>query len=242
MSEFTQEDIDNAVSAAVEQVKADLQEEYGGLSSKNDELIKKLKDAKSGLKKWEGLDADNVRKVMEHFESDQDLKDIAAGKHDEVISRRIQKAEAEYNAKIESLTSERDKYNDDLGKANAKIKDLLIDNTVVSAFVNEKGIDSAIPDVVARAKSLFTIQDGEAVAFDGDGKILTGKDGALTIGEWVGSLKETAPHLFPQSRGGGAGGSTQQGKSTNIDEKLQAAISSGDMAEYRKLRKAQDNS
>jgi hypothetical protein len=65
--------------------------------------------------------------------------------------------------------------------------------------------------------------------------LLTGKDGALTIEEWVTSLKDEASHLFPGSGGsGGSGG--RGGMGGDMNQQLMDAAKSGDMKQYRAIR------
>ncbi len=71
---------------------------------------------------------------------------------------------------------------------------------------------------------------------DKDGNIVTGKDGAMTVSEWVASLKEQAPHLFPESVGAGANGSKTKTSLTGIDAKIAAAAAAGNVQEYRRLK------
>jgi len=232
---FSQADVDAAVSAAVSKA---VDEATTGLKSKNSELLTSLRTANEAAKQWEGLDAEKVKGMMSHFENDQDLKDIAEGKHEDVIQRRLEKVTAGYDTKIAGLETTNTELTDKLTAANEKIRDLVIDSSVVSAFVQEKGLEGAIPDVVLRAKGIFQVEDGQAVARDADGKLMTGKDGPLTVQEWAVSLKETAPHLFPGSDGSGSKGGGKGGEG-GLESQMQEALKNGDQAEFVRLRKKQ---
>jgi hypothetical protein len=221
---------------ALQQQLSDAQSSITKLEDKNKQVIGEKKEIETKMKAWEGLDPENVRGLLDKFENDEELKLIAEGKHSEVIEKRIEKAEADFKSKLETLTTENGEYKTQLDAANATIKDLLINQNVTAAFVGEKGLESAIPDVVLRAKAEFQVEDGKPVARDGDGKIITGKEGPLTISEWVGNLKESAPHLFPASEGAGGAGNRGGANQSNIDGKMAAAASAGNMTEYRRLR------
>lgn len=221
-----------------EQIAAEAEEarkSADALKKKNDEIIAENRKLKESMKAWEGLDAEEVRGLLDQFNNNEEMKLLAEGKHDEVIKKRTEKIESQYKADLKKLQDERDDLAAKNQASSTRIRDLMIDSNVVAAFVAEKGLETAVPDVVLRAKSVFTVEDGEVIARDSSGEIITGKDGPLTIKEWAASLKETAPHLFPSSQGSGAQGNNARGLS-GIDAKISAAAKSGDVAEYRRLR------
>ena len=235
---FTKEQLEEQIAQAR---AAAVAEATKGLDEKNRELLGKLKQTKTDLERWGDLDPDQVKTMLTQFESNEEMKLLAEGKTDEVINRRMEKVAAQYESKLENLTAEQRAAQEKLEKANTTIRDLLIDSRVVTAFNSEKGLEGAVPDVVLRAKSVFRVEDGEVVARDEKGELIRGKDGVLTITEWVSKLKETAPHLFPGSGGGDAsGGRGRAGSGNNIDDAMLEAASKGDMKEYRKLRDAKE--
>lgn len=227
--QFTKEDLDKAIAEATK-----------GLDSKNRELLGKLKERQQQLERWGDLDPDRVKNVLEQFDSNEEMKLLSEGKHDEVINRRMEKVAAQYDSKIEGLSEEKMTLQQKLEQANSQIRDLLIDSRVVTAFNSEQGFESAVPDVVLRAKSIFKVEDGDVVARDANGELLRGKNGPLTIQEWVAELKDKAPHLFPGSGGGGVTGGRAGAGGNNFDDRMVAAAQAGDMKEYRRLREAKE--
>lgn len=225
---FTQAQLDEAVNNAV-----------SGLKTKNTELLDSIKGLKSGLKAWEGLDPDNVRGMLAKFENDEVLKLHAEGKHDEAYNKRMEKERAQHQSAIDTATTELNDWKSKAEKAELQVRDLIIDQQVLTNFMSEKGLESAAPDVVLRAKAAFKIEDGVAIARDDRGEIIRGKEGPITVKEWVQSLKETAPHLFPGSQGAGASGAGAGGGSGDLEAQMAAAADRGDMETYRKLRKKQ---
>lgn len=214
---------------------AAMQESVGKLENKNKELLGENRNLKEGLKSWEGLDPKNIRNLMDKINNDEELKLITEGKHDEVIKRRTEKLEAGYQAQLRTKEEEANKYKSEFEKANSKVTELLIDSSITQEFVKAKGEDFAIPDILHRAKSVWTIENGEAVPRDKNGNILQGKNGVMTQSEWIDSLRTTAPHLFPASTGAGAGGNRNSG-ANSIDDKIAAARKAGDFDEVRRLR------
>jgi hypothetical protein len=73
---------------------------------------------------------------------------------------------------------------------------------------------TAIPDITARARSVFRLVNGLPTAFESDGRtVRVGKDGItpMTLDEWVDSQVADAPHLFESNAGGGAAGDASGG-------------------------------
>ena len=71
----------------------------------------------------------------------------------------------------------------------------------------------AIPDITARARSVFKLVNGVPGAFEADGQTVRyGKDGVtpMTLEEWLDAQVSEAPHLFESNAGGGAGGASSQ--------------------------------
>lgn len=227
----------------LEQLQAQLtaaNDSVSKLTAKNNEILEKNRQYGESLKQWEGLDPTQIRGLLDKISGDDELKLIAEGKYEDVIKKRTEKIEVGYKTKLTAAEQQVADLSGKLSASNERIRDLLIDSKVVSSFFAESGLESASPDVVARARSVFKVEDGEVVARNSDGEIITGKDGAMTIKEWIGKLKQDAPHLFPGSVGSGASGGKGNNRSvTGLEAKIAAAAASGDNAEYRRLRKIQ---
>jgi len=233
---FTQEQLDTAIAAAV--TKAN-DESSSSLGAKNKELLADLRKSKDTLKQFDGIDPDKFKSMMKAFDDNQDLKDIADGKHEEVINRRIEKERVGFTSQLTALEERATSSENERNSLQARVSKLLIDNNVVSEFVKEKGLESGIEDVVLRANQLFKVEGDDLIPRDSKGEIIAGKNGAMTITEWVGGLKEAAPHLFPGSSGSGAQGGEGGSTSSGIEKQIQEAASKGDMVGYRRLRKEQ---
>ena len=216
------------------EVQALIEQQTSGLKGKNSELIGKINEFTSKMKPWEGLDPENVRKVLTTFDQNEELKLLAEGKHEEVIHRRIEREEARWKSQLEEVSTRAQTLEEQLQASNDQVRDLMIDTSVVSAFIAEGGLPTAKDDVVLRATIFFDVEEGQVVARDNKGELVRGKDGPITIQEWVASLKESAPHRFPGSRGAGATGDT--GGTGDIEAGMAAAASSGYLKTFRKLR------
>lgn len=170
-------------------------------STRIDEFRSNNLELKKSLERYEGIDPEKYRKMVEEENKRREKKLLDAGDVDKVVAERVATMKTEFETNLANLT----KANEGL---NARLSSVLIDSTVKSAAVAAGVMPSAVDDVVLRAKSTFQVKDGNVVAVKANGELMYGKDGVtpLTIEEWVGSLKTTATHLFEGMRGSGAGG------------------------------------
>jgi len=205
------------------------------IEAKKTELLNENKTLKESMKTWEGLDPNQVRSLIEKVNGDEELKLITEGKYEDVIKKRTEKVEAGFKAQLNTAQGELEKYKNEYEKANSTIKKLLVDTAVTTEFVKLKGVESAVPDVVFRAQQVWHIENGEPVPRDREGQIMQGKNGVMTMPEWIESLRQTAPHLFPESTNAGATGNNGQNAS-GIDAKISAARKAGNLNEVRRLK------
>lgn len=185
-------------------------EQTQGLKNKNSELLGKLKDSSEKLKQFDGIDPEAVKTILQRFSDDEEAKLISAGKIDEVLNKRTERFRNEFDKK---LKAEQEKADNALKKAE-KYSGIVLSNQMTSAALKAGALPEALEDISLRAKGMFILsEDGEAVAIGQDGEPLLGKDGKtpLTPQEWVESLKDNAPHLFPKAEGTGGGGHKQGG-------------------------------
>ena len=176
-------------------------------SERNEELrqtnITVMKERDALLKRFDGIDPDEVRKLAAEkarLEEEQRLKD---GKFQEVLADKLKAAVAPVAAERDAL--------------NGRLSALLIDDAVISEATKRGLRATALPDLKARARNTFKLVGGAPQAFDGD-KPRTGKDGfsPLTLAEWVDALVSDAPHLFEANAGGGAAGSGSRGAGSGV--------------------------
>ncbi len=146
--------------------------------------------------KFDGIDPDEARKLAEQAQKQRDKKLVDAGRVDELLAERVAAMKAEFDKQTGTLASERDKLSTQLGG-------LVVDGAIRDAAMKAGVRPTAVEDVLLRGRVVFRLQDGKAVAFDGD-KPLFGKAGEpLDVTEWVNGLADRAPHLFEPSRGAG---------------------------------------
>jgi hypothetical protein len=185
----------------------------------NVELMKKLDQFKD-------LDPTKYAELMETQRKVREKQLIEAGKVDEVIAERVALMKQEH-------TKELQKREDALKVANRQLETLLIDNTVKSVAVQHGVLPTALDDLVLRAKTAFSIQDGQPVMKDDKGQVVYGEDGVspMSIDTWAKQLKTKAPHLFAGFQGSGAngarGGQGHQSANMSPTDKIAAGLAAG---------------
>ena len=185
----------------------------------NVELMKKLDQFKD-------LDPTKYAELMETQRKVREKQLIDAGKVDEVIAERVRVMKEEHQKAMDKLA-------DQLKVSNRQLETLLIDNTVKTVAVQHGVLPTAMDDIVLRAKTVFSIQDGQPVMKDEKGQIVYGEDGVspMSIDSWAKKLKTAAPHLFAGFNGSGApgarGGTGQQQQHMSPTDKIAAGLAAG---------------
>ena len=195
------------VDGAVEKTKLD------EFRTTNVSLLKERDDLK---KRYEGIDPDEVRKLVEN---------------------RIKGVKADLEKQITALTTERDTM-------TARLTSIQIDQGVLTVATKRGLRPTAIPDITARARSIFRLVNGVPTAFEPDGKsVRYGKDGLtpMTLEEWVDAQVSEAPHLFESNAGGGAAGNGSGGVGNKTPVKNPFARATWNLTEQMKLEKIDPN-
>lgn len=181
-------------------------EQVAGLKAKNVELLGKVKEQSDNLKRFDGIDPDKTKAMIERFENDEEAKLITDGKIEEVIQKRTERLRADYDAK---LTAEKERADRAENYAN-KFRQSVVKGQIVQAAVESGVLKEATADIAFLAQSQFSLDDnGNAVALDESGEVIIGKDGKtpLTPKEWVEGIRESKPYFWPVAQGSGAQGS-----------------------------------
>jgi hypothetical protein len=120
------------------------------------------------------------------------------------LKRRFERSESE---QVRAIAAERDSL-------NARLTAIQIDQGVTTTATKRGLRPTAIPDITARARSVFRLVEGAPRAYEADGQtVRVGKDGMtpMTLEEWVDLQVGEAPHLFESNAGGGAAGDASGG-------------------------------
>ena len=119
---------------------------------------------------------------------------------DKLVTERLKGLKADWDKQFAAVTGERDSL-------NTRLTTIQIDQGVITVATKRGLRPTAIPDITARARTVFKLVNGAPQAFEADGKTVRyGKDGItpMTLEEWVDAQVADAPHLFEANAGGGA--------------------------------------
>lgn len=194
--------IEAEVSAKLGEVETRYKTDIAKLTANRDEILQE-KRRYSDLEKSLGeLSIDDVKSYAQQLQQNKEAKLISEGKIDELVNSKIERARADYEGKLEAMQK-------DLSTREQQISKLLIDQEATNSFIGAGGLPEAVADAIVRARSVFSVENGECVARDKEGHIIKGANGALTIKEFMQSadyLKGSAKHLYTQPHGAGARG------------------------------------
>jgi len=191
-------DVDGAVD------KSKLEE----FRANNITLSNQLADHK---KRFDGIDPEAVRKLAEEKQKLEEAQQLKGGEVDKVVENRLKTAKTEWDKQFAAVTSERDSL-------NGRLTAIQIDQGVLTAATKRGLRPTAIPDITARARTVFKLVDGAPRAYEADGQsVRVGKDGMtpMTLDEWVEQQVADAPHLFESNAGSGAAGNGSGGVGGN---------------------------
>lgn len=173
----------------------------------NIQLLEENSELKKAAKAFDGMTAEEFAELQAKAASagevdEEKLKPLVEAE----VNKRTSKMKDDYEAQ---LKTERDS-NSALG---GQLGVLLIDNDVQREAIKAGVLESAVPDVILRARGTFKVKDGKAVPFNGE-EIIYGKDGSTPMGvaEWLAERADDAPHWFKASSGTGSRQQSNEGK------------------------------
>lgn len=147
------------------------------------------------------VDLDEYKNLKERANTDSAKGTVHQDEVETLLQKRTTNMREEYEQELKKMQTEYD-------QAQKQLQTLLIDNAV-SASANKLQVrQTALEDVMLRAKQTFRVEDGQVRAFDTDGNFIASKtgDGSMGIEEWMRKLSKNAPHLFEESVGASAPG------------------------------------
>ena len=150
------------------------------------------------LDAFSGIDPEEHKKLAEAAKKADEEKLKAAGNFDKLLEQRTTAMKADYDKKLADEAAK-------AALASKKLEQVLI-NDAISTAALAKGIrNSALPDVKNRGKVVFKLDGDKVVAIGDDGQPRFDTTGQpMTIEKWMDALATDAPHLFEESKGGGA--------------------------------------
>jgi hypothetical protein len=111
-----------------------------------------------------------------------------------LLETHVAELKGNYATQIQTLSEQNKQLNEHLER-------VVLSDGVKEAAIKYGVLESALPDVLSRAKDTFVVKDGKPVPKD---KLIDKEGNPMGVTNWIQSLAEQAPHLFAQSRGSGA--------------------------------------
>ena len=188
---------------------------------KLDEFRNNNIDLMNKLETFKGIDPKKYTELLGLEQRVTDKQLVDSGKIEEVVATRIATLKQEHETTVADLTQR-------LDVSNKQLESLVIDSAVRVKALESGVLPTAVDDVMLRARTTFKIVDGKAVPYH-EGKPVYGKDGVNTMGvdEWITTLSKNAPHLFGQTKGGGAPGGRQPTPASDKPTSSISKIASG---------------
>lgn len=220
--------------------RLELDETVTGLKSKNTELLDEKKQTQNKLKKYEEYDFDAANEAIDFLKNNKNAQLIKDGKVDELIEKETSTLRSDHEAALTELSTELTGLRQHGELYESLYKTKMVEDSLREAAIGAKVRPEAVTDILLHGRNVFALaEDGSVEARDAEGKLRkTVDDKVLTTSNWIEGLKKSSPHYWPDSAGAGArgGGLGDEGDLTSA---LNKAANSGNMVEYRRLRKKQ---
>jgi len=186
----------------------------------NRQLFNDKKQLEESLAAFKDIDPEKYKEATEALAVINQMEEgrlIKEGKLDEVLKRRTEAMQAEFERQLaakDSAISEaqgiKEQYQTQL--AQVKVQQAALESLGKIGHVRS----TAQQDVLNRANFLWTVDDSGNLVARENGEAVFGKDGnALGMDEWAKDLLDGAPHLFEAAGGGGSDGNRNKDKSGN---------------------------
>jgi hypothetical protein len=171
------------------------EDEFEQVNAKLTEFLDNNRKLFNDLKKFEGVDVDEFKRLKDSAGKGGDPKDV-----EKQIAAAVDKATQSFDQRVKAIETERD-------EAKRQLNEKALDDALWE--IGQKSIrESARPDFLRRARDLFRYEDGKVVAKKGDDPVYSKRRGhttePLSIEEYVVDadwLQKDADHLYKQSRG-----------------------------------------
>lgn len=103
---------------------------------------------------------------------------------------------------VSEMREEMQTMKDERSGLQHQLEEVVLSDKVKQIAIENGVHESALPDIVTRARAVFTVKDGKPVPKDENSR--DGEGNLLSPESWVKKLQEGAPHLFKSSNGSGA--------------------------------------
>jgi hypothetical protein len=169
-----------------------------------DEFRQNNVELQKRLDAFKDLDAEECRKLVA-LKADLEASKAKTPEQIEAeVSKRTAKMSETHQAELDAIKKREQALSGELER-------LTIDNGAAAAAAELGVRKTALPDLIARVRGVFKLEDGKPVAYVNGEKAFSKTGEPLGLREYVETLGKEAPHLFEESKGAGAGGSGAPG-------------------------------
>ena len=150
----------------------------------------RIAELEKSLKAFAGIDPDTARRAIAQAEALEDQRLIDAGEVDKVIKTKVDKVRADHSSEIEAMSAA-------LQQTETELAETKISDQIKSAAINAGVLDTAVVDVLNRAKRVWHLDDDRnPVARDGDGELMLDGGKRMTIPAWIEGMRAESGFLF----------------------------------------------
>lgn len=173
--------------------------------NKNIELLRERDEL---TKKFEGIDPEAHRRLLQLEQDYKDAKLVNSGQIEELLSQKTKRMREDYETRLGTLEKN---LNDEKAKGADTVQELrqTIVQLEASQAINRVGIpkEGVLPYFCHLARNTWQFVEGKLMAMNGD-KVLYGADGVkpMTWDEWALEIRKTHSNMFEPSQGGGSRG------------------------------------
>lgn len=182
--------------------------EKDSMKSKMDQLLTETKTAKNDKRDFETKFA-TLTTEFEEFRTNSSLDEDTKKKLNELVSQKVEKQQTKFDEQVAEMQSSLSDAQGKYGDLKSRYDNERIGGALRKAAESAGVIPSAIDDVVSRAFGIFSIsEEGTLESRDSDGNLKKIGKKIASPDVFVESLKDSASHLWPVSKGSGANGSS----------------------------------
>jgi hypothetical protein len=152
------------------------------------------------------LDPEKAREALAELQKMHDKKLLDEGKVEELILARTERMRLDHENQVKARDRRLEEVESERKKLSSKLSEVLIDSAITAAASRNGVRATALEDVLLRGRRVWKLDENQGPKpYQADGTVMIGKDGKspLTVEEWLGTLAQTAPHLFEVSSGSG---------------------------------------
>jgi hypothetical protein len=213
----------------VEGIDLDAPTKVKEFRTKNVDLMKENDELK---KKYDGVDPDKFRELLNEKQNLEDKQKIDAGKIEELLAERTARMSKDFESQKTALEKALAKEKTERESLHKRLSEVLIDSEIRRAVSKvgslKKGADELVLSI---GKKVWSLEEGHPVARK-DGQALYGKDTKpIEFDEWAAGLATEIPYVFEgaiglESQGGGerniqTGMTNKDFEKKSINEKLE---------------------